>query len=133
MFREASANCRMEEFSGIWLDFAIRGCYTRSVRNPQREFRVFWSACTESAGFWTEKLNQGRMKDTERDRVDRGAEGECKNSQAKGSDPDDTSESAGLPAHQRGNRKPFQAEGNLSGKDGGKKTKCLFVSFSLSR
>ena len=24
-------------------------------------------------------------------------------------------------------------EGNLSGKDGGKKTKCLFVSFSLPR
>ena len=57
----------------------------------------------------------------------RGAEGECKNSQAKGSDPDDTSESAGLPAHQRGNR-PRPAVGNLSGQDGGRVTKGVNLS-----
>jgi hypothetical protein len=33
------------------------------------------------------------------------AEGECENSQAKGSDRDDTSESAPESTHQRGNRK----------------------------
>ena len=61
------------------------------------------------------------MMDSERDRAGRGAEGERKNSQAKGSDLDDTSESAGWPAHQRGNRQP-SGQGNLSGEDGGRRT-----------
>ena len=77
-------------------------------------------------------VNTGRMKDSERDRGDRGAEGERKNSQAKGSDHDDTSESAGFPAHQRGNRAP-DGRGNLSGEDGGRMTEGVLLSLFVCR
>ena len=57
----------------------------------------------------------------------RGAEGECKNSQAKGSDLDDTSESAGIP-HTKGATESRWADGNLSGEDGGRMTEGVLLS-----
>ena len=78
-----------------------------------------------------QKLNQARMNDP-RETVTHRAEGEGKNSQAKGSDQDGTSESAiarsDREAHQRGNQ-TRRAHGNLSGNDGGRKTRGVFLSF----
>ena len=91
------------------------------------------------------KLNHARMNDP-RETVagnaeewigvpSGGAEGEGKNSQAKGSDQDGTSESAiaksDPEAHQRGNRRG--CGGNLSGLDGGRKTRGVFLSFFAPR
>ena len=90
-------------FRALSLDFAEGGCYTQFVRNQGQEASVFWFSCIRIPAL---QLHTGRMMDSERDRAGRGAEGEGKNSQAKGSDLDDTSESAGWPAHQRGNRQP---------------------------
>ncbi len=60
------------------------------------------------------------MKDAERGPAWQGAEGECKNSQAKGSDPDDTSEST-LTRYTKGaTESRCAADGNLSGQDGGR-------------
>ena len=71
------------------------------------------------------------MDGSERDRSG-GAEGECKNSQAKGSDSDDTSESAGPARTPKGQPEAgASAEGNLSGQDGGKKIKGVFLSLFL--
>lgn len=77
------------------------------------------------------KQNHGRLKDTERDRAGCGAEGECKNSQAKGSDPDDTSESTGFP-YTKGATGRRRAKGNLSGRDGGKRIRGIFLSLFVS-
>lgn len=61
-----------------------------------------------------------------------GAEGECENSQAKRSDPDDTSERTAKLPDTKGATVPAQgAHRNLSGIDGGGKTLsfCLFLLF----
>ena len=60
-----------------------------------------------------------------------GAEGECENSQAKRSDPDDTSERTAKLPDTKGATVPAQgAHRNLSGNDGGGKTLsfCLFFA-----
>ena len=75
-------------------------------------------------------MHTGRMKDSERDRAGRGAEGERKNSQAKGSDLDDASESAGFP-HTKGATAGRWPRGNLSGEDGGRMTEGFFCLFFM--
>ena len=68
-----------------------------------------------------------------RETAARGAEGERKNSQAKGSDQDGTSESAiakiGPRMHTKGATDGLA--GNLSGYDGGRRTKGVFLSLFM--
>ena len=84
------------------LDFAQVGCYTPFVRNPKREFCIFWFSCTYYAG---RKQNYGRLKDSERDRIARRRRGMQKLSGTRiGSGRHFGKCACG--AHQRGNRKP---------------------------
>ena len=120
------------EFSGFWLDFAGLECYTRYVRNSKRVFRVFLVSLHGKCRFPGDKTESGSVEGyRERPRWPRRRRGMQQTLRQKDRIRTTLRKVRSTPHTKGATGSRRAAEGNLSGKDGGKKIRGIFLSLFL--